>query len=318
MPRKKSSEAPTEVVIEGEYPDIEILPTGLHSFDVATGGGLPARTGIEVYGYNYSGKSSLVYYLAGRVASSYEGSIEIADFEGLSKKYLSSAISRGSIGGKIKTRLVAISTKEKGKVLPSTAEEILTRLKDSFSEEGSCVAIVDSVSAIIPASEMDEEIGSGQMGRRAKVMADFCRRASAWLRNKDRLCNVFMVNHLFALMGSTGSSTSGGEAIKNLSQVRVRLTPKEREEDGVMIVKGTIEKHRYRPDLSEGKEFYFVIVPGYGVHPGLSAVIDCINAGLAQRDRTITLGKKSFGFWSKIKANLNEPDFFLPFNEALG
>ena len=59
------------ILVEGEVPTVDRFPTGLWSLDRALGQngqwGAPLRSIYEIYGYPHVGKSSLSYYLAGRV-----------------------------------------------------------------------------------------------------------------------------------------------------------------------------------------------------------------------------------------------------------
>ena len=303
--------------IEGDYPDINRISTGIFSLDRALGNGLPLRTAVEIFGYNGAGKSTFSYYLGGLIASKQQGFMDVADFETLDKTYLIRSSKVAGFSGKI--RLVPI-TEQKGKeARPANAEGMLTTLLRRFAEESSAVAIVDSVSAIVPESEQDEskEIGEGRLGMRAKIMAEFMRDSSDLLRRKEKAGNVLVLNHPFANIGSRGSSTAGGETIKNLSQIRIRLQPQSHEEDRSIIVQGYVEKLRFTPIDYDAKTFKFVIKGGFGVHLGLSAVQDCISYGLAQESRTINIGGKSMGYWKNLLADYNDRDKFKPFIEAL-
>lgn len=305
------------VTIEGEYPEINRVSTKLFSLDAALGGGLPTRSAVELFGYSNSCKSTLSYYLSGIVAGNNGGTIELGDFEGLSREYLSRAVSMAQPSAPIRVRIVPITEGTGKNVKPSSAENMLTVLRDRFSEEGSGAAILDSVSAIVPNSELEGEISDAVVGKRAQVVARFMRSMIMWLRNKERPANVFIVNHLFGIIGGRGSITAGGESVKNLPAVRIRLQPIEKEDDGSMVVGGSVEKLRFRSDESGPKQFKFFSRPGYGIHPGLSAVLDCIDQGKAKKDRTITMGNKSYGYWSKLVEQADDLDLFALFVEAL-
>jgi hypothetical protein len=155
------------------------------------------------------------------------------------------------------------------------------------------------------------------MGRRAFIMGQTVRRCLRWLRNKEKPGNIFFVNHQFPLLGVMGSVTSGGNMIKNGSGVRIQLKVKEKSDSDARVVQGKIEKLRFRPQEAI-KEFWFVTIPDHGLHLGLSAVNDCIQIGLATEDGgRISMGGKSYGWWSKMLKDYDDKEKFQPFVEAL-
>lgn len=326
MPRKAKSPSPkivlsssTEIVIEGDYPNLERSLTGLYSLDSALGGGLPTRSPIEIFGFKGVGKSSLAYYMAGIVAAHVGGNIEVTPFEPIDKIYLSRALSMTgftSKTGKVRLTPITIQDKKRGTV-PADAETVLTSARDSFRDEDTVALVIDSVDAIVPTSEaQSEKIGEGQIGRRAKVMAEFMRALTFYVRMKEKPCNAFLVNHSYAIIGGRGTTTAGGEAIKNLSTVRIRLS-KDTDDEDALIVKGTVEYLRYAPESRPNKLFKVVVKSGHGIHPGLTAVRDAIEIGAAVEDRTIKIGAKSFGFWKAMVDNWNDVERFQPFVDAL-
>src|SRR5678815_901328 len=70
---------------EGNYPTLERVPLGLFSLDLALSSkgdlGLPMRVLTEMYGYTNVGKSTLAYYMLGKVAQHSNTAISIADLE---------------------------------------------------------------------------------------------------------------------------------------------------------------------------------------------------------------------------------------------
>jgi KaiC/GvpD/RAD55 family RecA-like ATPase len=76
--------------IKGDAPSITRLETGLYSFDRAFENrkgeiGFPLGKGVEVFGATNTGKSTIVYGLAGMIASAQERFIALADLEGFDK-----------------------------------------------------------------------------------------------------------------------------------------------------------------------------------------------------------------------------------------
>jgi len=307
MPRKKKAQpkVPQDVLnfdgvtIEGAYPEVDRFLTGLWSLDHALGGGFPGRVLSEIFGPNDSCKSTLTYYLAGRAAIHYGGDIVLNDLEGLNPSYVASVVKAAGFKGKI--RFVPASIEEKGKLVPISVESSLRIMTDWFSDDASAAAILDSVSMVASEGEVEGDFGDRNMGQRAFIMGQTVRAIRRWLRNRDKPGNVFFVNHSYPNLGFMGTTTAGGNMIKNGSAVRVSLKVKEKSDSDARIVRGKVEKLRFRlPDST--KEFTFVTIPDYGVHVGLSAVRDCVELGIADETSELYVPlSKGTGIWDELK-----------------
>ena len=87
------------VTVEGEYPEVSRISSGIYSLDYALSSqnnlGMPLRTIYEVFGRPGAGKSSLVYYLAGKVNPN--SRIELCDLEGLDRDYVVSSLTQSGL-----------------------------------------------------------------------------------------------------------------------------------------------------------------------------------------------------------------------------
>jgi len=305
--------------ITGNYPTIIRRRTGLFSLDVALGRlgslGISMRTLVELYGFEGVGKSTLSYYLAGRLAE--DKDILICDLELLDQSYLPSAIGTEYNG----TVHISDTTDKKGK--PVSHEVMLQEMADNLYKPENGVAILDSVGGIIPVAEGAGDFGEAFMGRRAKLVAQLARRLMAHLRNKDDAAEAIIVNHVYAILGAKGGyKSAGGDALKFLAQTRLMLWVSEilAEESGTIygsLVKGKVEKNRYG---GKGRTFGFFTIPNYGVHAGASAMFDAFGLGLAERDAKVKIDGKAIGY---LKADLlkaardGNQKKFEPFQEAI-
>lgn len=274
--------------------------TKLFSLNKALRGGLWHRSSYELYGYTHVGKSSLAYYLAGRVRP--DGDIHLADYEGYDPIYLESSLKMAEFNGKV---IEADTT---------TGESGLTALKDALLDPNTQAIVLDSVGALIPRAEIEGEISDANMGLKARLMSRAMRLLMYGLK-RNPAC-AFLVNHLHPIMSlGKGATTTGGVAIHNLSAVRIKLYP-EKIEDDYFIVQGRIEKLRWG---GKGGAFKFVLLPGIGIHPGLSAVIDCGWYEIATIDRIVKLNDKSYGYFSKMVEKVRDGDVEItqPFVEAI-
>jgi hypothetical protein len=211
---------------------------------------------------------------------------------------------------------------EKGNFIPH--ETMLGELTLKFGEDKVGAAVVDSVGAIQPIAEAEGDFGEAFMGKRAKLVAQVSRSLTNLVRNKTRPSIAIVVNHVHGIMGGKGHTTAGGDTLKYLSAIRMMIWPGQTytvsEEDTKPLgfyVSGKIEKLRYG---GRGREFSYYIVPQYGVHEGATALMDCLNLGLAESKSVVKMGDKSFGYLKKdllTYAYEGKQRKFEPFVEAL-
>lgn len=289
------------VIVEGHYPVIHRRPTGLFSLDWASAdlgsSGWPMRTIAEIYGHPNVGKSSLVYYLSGVLGQGKK--IHLCDLEQADIGYIKKSLSGAGYKGTVK---ISDVVDDKGKPIPH--EKVLNEMASALFSEDVRVCILDSVGGIQPTAEAEGDFGEAHMGKRAKLMAQVARKMSNALRIKDEPSAAFVINHVHSIIGGRGHTTAGGDTLKFLAAMRIMMWTdkvwKDSEEtDAEPIgfqVKGQLEKLRYG---GRGKTFKFYIVPGFGVHTGVSAMFDCFDYGLAEQGSTVKVGGKSLGYIRK-------------------
>lgn len=308
-----------KIQIIGRYPILERKSSGLFSLDWALSSrgnlGCPMRSIYEIYGYPNSGKSTLSYYLAGKLSPQNE--ISICDLENLDAEYLKSAVGASGFEGSIR---IMDATDEKNKF--RSHEDMLTDMTVNLNTTSGS-AILDSVGAIQPIAEAAGDFGEAFMGKRAKLVAQVSRALSNIVRNTEEAKNAFIINHVHQIIGGRGHTTAGGVTLTYMAAVRIMIWTKEvfeNEADGRPIgflVEGKTEKLRFG---GKGRTFGYYIVPGLGVHVGASAMFDCFNYGLAERGTTVKMDGKSMGYIKKEfldYAETGKVRKFDPFIEAL-
>lgn len=310
------------VQVLGKYPEIVRARSGLYSLDWAMASkgslGIPLGTIMELYGYTNVGKSTLAYYLAGKVTG--KGDVALADLEAADRDYIKLAMENSGLDGNVH---IMDTTDDKKKEIPH--EEVLQQLSTSLRAEEIGAVILDSVGGIIPAAEAAGDFGEANMGRRAKLVAQVARAFGANLRVKERPSLAIVINHVHSIIGGRGHTTAGGESLKYLSASRIMIWSQEKfvnEEDTGdypigFLVSGKLEKLRFG---GPGREFQYYIVPGYGVHAGASAMFDCFNLGLAERGTQVKVDGKSLGYLKKDLLNYaydGKHRKFEPFHEKL-
>lgn len=307
-----------KVQIVGSYPFITRSRTGLFSLDLALSDrgnlGAPMRSIYEIYGYPNSGKSTLSYYLAGKLSGGQ--SIAVCDLEMLDRAYLQKAVGMSGFEGDVHIMDV---TDPKGKL--QTHEQMLMEMC-SYLETTSGTVILDSVGAIQPIAEAAGDFGEAFVGKRAKLVAQVARALSGALRIKKNEAAAFVINHTHQIIGGRGHTTAGGETLKYMAAVRIMIWTEETiktDDEKVLgyLAAGQVEKLRFG---GRGRSFNYYIVPGIGVHPGASAMFDCFALGLAERSTTVKLDGKSLGYLKKDLleyAMSGKNRKFEPFQEAL-
>jgi RecA/RadA recombinase len=341
------------VKVTGRYPVLERIKTGLFSLDNAVSYkgnlGLPLGVLIELYGYTNSGKSTLAYFLAGKVASELEKSkISVADLEFADTQgYIPRAVAMGGFSGEVKMMDL---TDDKGKPIKHS-RILMNLLKSLYFDEEVGAIIWDSIGATqsdVQWAELfnpkSEGFGQAFMGKKPFLVGQIADAIGEALKSKQ--ATAIALNHVHQVIGGRGHTTPGGERKGFLAGVRMMIWKgeawRENDEDDTspyigFQVNGQVEKLRFG---GPGRKFSYYIVPGFGVHPGVSAMLDAfeITSRLdklkkkgkigkeiapymtAERGARVKLDGKSLGFLKKdllAYAAEGKRRKFYPFQEIM-
>lgn len=297
--------------VNDEIPPIERVVTGFPSFDLALsdgkgGLGYPLRVLTEIFGPSGIGKSTLMFSLAGILATQIgKKKIDFADFEGQSRDTLENALALNGFDGEI-------DVLRNAKV--DTHEKMMDRMIGDMMSGACDVAMLDSIGAFSPIAEIEGSVADSNMGQKARVVGNWSRgMINALLTRKGPATGLY-VSHQHSNIGFIGSHTSGGETKNFLNGIKIKLRKLE-DYDGGWVLDGTVEKNRYgRPK----QHFFIFIIGGVGAHTGLSAVFDCYYSKLATIERkVIKLGDKSYGKIPAMIEAKEDADLFKPFFDAL-
>ena len=297
------------VKIIGNYPEIKRITTGLKTFDSAFENlrgetGFPIGTMTEIFGPTGCGKSTLTFGLSGILASKIDTNIGVADFEGFDPNFMATILENSGFNGSVHY------------LQDKLDEKVLDSLIEHLSEDCS-IGIVDSIGAISPIAEREGDLGEANMGRRAKLMAQFSRKILNEVR-EDRNRSIFMINHVHQLIGSTvkGYTTPGGETVKYLTAVRLRVKRKEEFPDQSYVIEGAVTKNRFG---YRDRKFYIFMLAGTGIHIGLSAMYDCFILEKAERGKVVKMDGQSYGYLKDLVKAGHEKrnEVFQPFIDKL-
>ena len=189
--------------------DVELLPSGSLSLDLALGGGYPKGRIIEIYGPESSGKTTLALHAIAEMQKQ-GGQAAFIDAE----HALDPAYAR-KIG--VKTDDLLISQPDNGE----SALEICETLVRSGAVD---LIVVDSVAALVPQAEIDGDMGDAQMGLQARLMSQAMRKLTGIIsKSKATVIFINQIRMKIGVMFGNPETTTGGNALKFYSSVRVDI-----------------------------------------------------------------------------------------------
>ena len=195
----------------GETPkmDVQLLPSGSLSLDLALGGGWPKGRIIEIYGPESSGKTTLALHAIAEIQKQ-GGQAAFIDAE----HALDPAYAK-KIG--VDTANLLISQPDNGE----QALEICETLVRSNAVD---LIVVDSVAALVPQAEIDGDMGDSQMGLQARLMSQAMRKLTGII-SKSRATVIFInqIRMKIGVMFGNPETTTGGNALKFYASVRVDI-----------------------------------------------------------------------------------------------
>ena len=188
--------------------NIEVISTGILPLDIALGvGGIPRGRIIEVFGPESSGKTTVTLHMIAE-AQRMGGVAAFIDAEhALDPEYAH------KLGVNIEELLIS---------QPDTGEQALEIVDALVHSSAVDIIVVDSVAALVPKSEIEEDMGSAHVGLQARLMSQAMRKLTGII-SKTRTVAVF-INQLREKIGVTygnSETTTGGRALKFYSSVRI-------------------------------------------------------------------------------------------------
>ena len=203
--------------------NVESMPTGSISLDLALGvGGIPKGRVIEVYGPESSGKTTLTMHMIAEVQKR-GGQAAFIDAEhAMDPDYA------GKIGVKLNDLLIS---------QPDTGEQALDIVETLVRSNAVDLIVVDSVAALTPRAEIEGEMGDSHMGLHARLMSQALRKLTAII-SKSRSTVIF-INQLrmkIGVMFGNPETTTGGQALKFYSSVRIEVRKSAQIKQGEKII----------------------------------------------------------------------------------
>lgn len=194
---------------EAQKVEVELIPSGALSLDLALGGGYPKGRIIEIYGPESSGKTTLALHAIAEVQKT-GGTAAFVDAE----HALDPAYAK-KLG--VDTDNLLISQPDNGE----QALEITETLVRSNAVD---IIVVDSVAALVPQAEIDGDMGDSHMGLQARLMSQALRKLTGII-NKSKATVIFInqIRMKIGVMFGNPETTTGGNALKFYASVRMDI-----------------------------------------------------------------------------------------------
>ncbi|NJN54806.1 MAG: recombinase RecA [Anaerolineae bacterium] len=239
---KKYGEGTIMRLGEARHLEIETIPTGALSLDIALGvGGLPRGRVIEIYGPESSGKTTLCQHIIAE-AQRLGGICAFVDME-----HALDPVYAERCGVDINNLYVS---------QPDTGEQAL-EIAEALIRSGTMdVVVVDSVAALVPRAEIEGEMGDAHVGLQARLMSQALRKLSGAIKQTNTV--MIFTNQLRSKIGvmfGSPETTSGGNALKFYASVRLDIRRTETIKSGSDVVGSRatvkVKKNKVAPPFTE-------------------------------------------------------------------
>lgn len=194
---------------EAHSTNVECIPSGSLSLDLALGGGLPRGRVIEIYGPESSGKTTVTLHAIAEVQKQ-GGTAAFIDAE----HALDPAYAK-RIGVDIDNLLLS---------QPDNGEQALEIAETLVRSNAVDLIVVDSVAALVPRAEIEGEMGDSLPGLQARLMSQALRKLTAVIsRSKATVIFINQIRMKIGVMFGNPETTTGGNALKFYSSVRMDI-----------------------------------------------------------------------------------------------
>ena len=193
---------------EATHLQVEVIPTGSLSLDIALGvGGIPRGRITEIYGPESSGKTTICQHIIAE-EQKIGGTCAFVDMEhALDPSYA------GRCGVDIESLLIS---------QPDMGEQAL-EITETLVRSGAVdIVVIDSVAALVPRAEIEGDMGDSPMGMQARLMSQALRKLSGAIKQTNTA--VIFTNQLrqkIGVMFGNPETTTGGMALKFYCSIRL-------------------------------------------------------------------------------------------------
>ncbi|HEX9989729.1 MAG TPA: recombinase RecA [Chloroflexia bacterium] len=199
-----------KMVDYGNRMNVESIPTGSISLDLALGGGgVPRGRVVEIYGPESSGKTTLSYHIMAEAQKIGGVSAYIDAEHAFDPEYAARC------GLNLDSLLIS---------QPDNGEQAL-EIAETLVRSGAIdVIVIDSVAALVPRAEIEGEMGDSHVGLMARLMSQALRKLVGAV-SKSNCCLIFInqIRMKIGVMFGNPETTTGGQALKFYASVRMEI-----------------------------------------------------------------------------------------------
>ena len=219
---------------------IPVIPFSCYSLNEATGvGGLPRGRIIEVFGIEAGGKTSLALDIIAQ-AQKQGGYACLIDAEHNFNPHYAKVLG-------VDTESLYVSQPDYGE----QALEVVDNLAKGNSLD---VIVIDSVSALLPKSELEGDMSSIGYGTAQAKLMSFALRKLATSVGKSKTVVIFInqIREKVGMIFGNPETTSGGRALKFYAAMRIRVSRRNLKEDkSGHTVLAQVVKNKVAPPFKE-------------------------------------------------------------------